>query len=83
MPRVAAALGFSGSLSITRKRYSSGHCMKSLARDGDSATGGRAGSPTCGSAPAVSTPDPPCPLCVPAPACSVLHPMPQNPTARH
>ncbi len=45
VPRVAAALGFSGSLSITRKRYSSGHCMKSLARDGDSATGGRGGSP--------------------------------------
>ncbi|GAA4666825.1 hypothetical protein GCM10023324_17560 [Streptomyces youssoufiensis] len=36
MPRVAAALGFSGSLSITRKRYSSGHRMKSAARDGDS-----------------------------------------------
>ncbi|GGU55209.1 hypothetical protein GCM10010274_50180 [Streptomyces lavendofoliae] len=41
MPRVAAALGFSGSLSITRNRYSSGHCMKSLARDGESDAGGR------------------------------------------
>ena len=39
VPRVAASLGFSGSLSITRKRYSSGHCMKSLARDGDSDDG--------------------------------------------
>ena len=36
VPRVAASLGFSGSLSITRNRYSRGHCMKSLARDGDS-----------------------------------------------
>ena len=44
MPRVAAALGFSGSLSITRNRYSSGHCMKSLARDGDS----DAARPDCG-----------------------------------
>lgn len=42
MPRVAASLGFSGSLSITRNRYSSGHCMKSLARDGESDPGGAA-----------------------------------------
>ncbi|CCB77853.1 exported protein of unknown function [Streptantibioticus cattleyicolor NRRL 8057 = DSM 46488] len=40
VPRVAAALGFSGSLSITRNRYSSGHRMKSAARDGDSDAGG-------------------------------------------
>ncbi|CAM5664843.1 hypothetical protein SBADM41S_02195 [Streptomyces badius] len=40
MPRVAASLGFSGSLSMTRKRYSKGHCMKSLARDGDRDEGG-------------------------------------------
>ncbi|GAA2443297.1 hypothetical protein GCM10010388_35840 [Streptomyces mauvecolor] len=39
MPRVAASLGFSGSLSITRNRYSKGHCMKSFARDGDSDVG--------------------------------------------
>ncbi|GLY31823.1 hypothetical protein Kisp02_51880 [Kineosporia sp. NBRC 101731] len=37
MPRTAAELGASGSRSMTRKRYSSGHCMKSEARDGLSA----------------------------------------------
>jgi hypothetical protein len=40
VPRVAASLGFSGSRSITRSRYSSGHCMKSLAREGERETGG-------------------------------------------
>ncbi|GHI21986.1 hypothetical protein Shyd_33570 [Streptomyces hydrogenans] len=41
VPRVAAALGFSGSRSITRNRYNRGHCMKSLAREGDSDMGAR------------------------------------------
>ncbi|GAA0675931.1 hypothetical protein GCM10009548_52290 [Streptomyces malaysiensis subsp. malaysiensis] len=51
MPRVAAALGFSGNLSITRKRYSSGHRMKSAAREGDNeAAGTDFGGPSEGSA---------------------------------
>ncbi len=39
VPRVAASLGFSGSRSITRNRYSNGHCMKSPAREGDKEVG--------------------------------------------
>ncbi|WP_405699062.1 hypothetical protein OHA99_29875 [Streptomyces coelicoflavus] len=39
MPLVAASLGFSGSRSMTRNRYSSGHCMKSPAREGESEAG--------------------------------------------
>lgn len=42
VPRVAASLGFSGSRSITRNRYSSGHCMKSPAREGDREAGATA-----------------------------------------
>ena len=37
VPRAVACVGGSGSRSITRNRYSSGHVMKSAARDGDSA----------------------------------------------
>ncbi|GHH47408.1 hypothetical protein GCM10018775_40110 [Streptomyces umbrinus] len=50
VPRVAASLGFSGSLSITRKRYSNGHCMKSPAREGDNEAGGTATVTRAGSA---------------------------------
>lgn len=39
VPLVAASLGFSGSRSMTRNRYSSGHCMKSPAREGESEVG--------------------------------------------
>ncbi len=37
VPRAVAWVGGSGSRSITRNRYSSGHVMKSAARDGESA----------------------------------------------
>ncbi|CAM5239045.1 hypothetical protein STENM327S_01780 [Streptomyces tendae] len=40
VPLVAASLGFSGSRSMTRNRYRSGHCMKSPAREGESEVGG-------------------------------------------
>ncbi len=65
VPRVAAALGFSGSLSITRKRYSNGHRMKSPARDGDSAMGRSADT-------ARTSPDGACGV------FSMLLPMPQT-----
>ena len=42
VPRTWAAVGTSGNRSIARNRYSSGHCLKSFARDGDSA--GRRGT---------------------------------------
>src|SRR5690606_11943478 len=54
VPRVAASLGFSGSRSMTRNRYSSGHCMKSLARDGDSEAGGSAAAPLTAAASAAA-----------------------------
>ena len=43
VPRAVAVVGGSGSRSITRNRYSSGHVMKSAARDGDNALGGLGG----------------------------------------
>ncbi len=49
VPRVAAGLGGSGSRSITRKRYSRGHDMKSPALEGLSDTSGRAVSDGTGS----------------------------------
>jgi len=39
VPRAVAVVGGSGIRSITRNRYSSGHVMKSDARDGESAEG--------------------------------------------
>ena len=47
VPRTWAAVGTSGNRSIARNRYSSGHCLKSFARDGESAgrRGTSSGSP--------------------------------------
>jgi hypothetical protein len=59
VPRAVAVVGGSGILSITRNRYSSGHVMKSAARDGDSADGGSPAGPKSagsGTSPGVGTP---------------------------
>lgn len=81
VPLVAASLGFSGSLSITRNRYSSGHCMKSLAREGDSEAGARAtaaaGTPSAGTPPSVAA------AASSGTAPSVLVSMTTDLTARH
>src|SRR6202020_4231 len=45
VPRAVAVVGGSGMRSITRNRDSSGHVMKSAARDGDSAEGGSPATP--------------------------------------
>ncbi|GAA2309017.1 hypothetical protein GCM10010431_31330 [Streptomyces kunmingensis] len=83
MPRVAASLGFSGSLSITRNRYSNGHCMKSLARDGESEAGATA--VTAATLAVTASPGPlsgPDSGLVPGPD-SVLVSMSHDDTARH
>ncbi len=87
-PRVAASLGFSGSRSITRNRYSNGHCMKSLAREGDNDAGAMAtrsttptvpGSTVTAAARSAAAPSSPA---VPA-TPSALVSMPTDLTARH